>query len=174
MKGQSVIVSCFKLCFCHHFKLVTSCFSLHTDFFSGGVCWLKSGFLFLKDCCLECFHLNLEVSFHLNLFPDLMECEYTKVCRRVQLREDRVVPSSSNLSLRVFQVAWRPLLRACRIVLWECLSLFSYKRGNLGNLLKQYALFLNGKIKWDQSCSQILSFNAWYYVREGLWWGMCR
>jgi len=70
----------------------------------------------MKDCCLKCFHLNLEVNFHLNLFPDLIECEHTKARRNVQLREDGVVPFSSNLSLGVFQVPYRLPLRACRIV----------------------------------------------------------
>lgn len=71
--------------------------------------------MILKDCCLECFHLNLEVNFHLNLFPGLIEREHTKACKNVQLREDGGVPFINNMSLRVFQMPLRTLLTVCRL-----------------------------------------------------------
>lgn len=61
--------------------------------------------MFLKCSFLECFHLNLEINFHLNLFPDLnVQHSDSTECGNVQLLEDGAVSFSSNLSLRVFQV----------------------------------------------------------------------
>lgn len=61
--------------------------------------------MFLKGSFLECFHLNLEINFHFNLFsdPNMQYADSTE-CGNVQLPEDGVVAFSSNLSLRVFQV----------------------------------------------------------------------